>query len=69
MEIIRRKTEATLEELNGFSSILQYSYNSDGHLTIRVRGESPKEDMLIVLTMAQTGDLFRFIKRINGVKD
>ncbi len=68
MEIIRRKTEAAVEELNGFSSILQYSYNSDGHLTIRVRGDSPDSDILIVFSKAQTDDLFRFIKRINGAE-
>jgi len=68
MQIIKRKTKTEIQQFDPVKNKLQVSYNSDGHLVIRIseRNEEEKksdEDTLIVFTAAQTRQIVSFIKR------
>ena len=63
MEILNRniKLETTTIE----KEVMQISFNSWGHLTIRFFDrEKPEEDILIILTHMETLELMRFVNEI-----
>ena len=63
MEIIQRTSKVKRIEIDESLTMFQASYNSDGHLMIRLYDlENPNKDLIIVFTAAQSRELMRFIK-------
>ena len=66
MEIIERQIKPKKKTFDPIKDKIQFSINNFGHLTIRAfNPEKENEDVLIVLNVAQTKELCRFIKNAN----
>lgn len=69
VEIINRKSRMEKEQDN---RTIQVSYNSFGHLAIRIfdkEAKEPVEDKLIVFTMEETQKIIRFVQNLFPTRD